>query len=154
MFKMMVLCGVVALVGGTGDARADKGKGAATLTAAADLKWADVPNMAGIKMAVADGDPAKGASHFYLKFDKGFTAGEHHHTADHSGTVVAGTLILTVDGKENRLPAGSFFAFNGKKVHATKCDAAADCILAMDARGKWDVVPEAAPKPDVKKPTK
>ena len=83
---------------------------------------------------------------------RGFTAGEHHHTADHSGTVVTGTLILTVDGKETRLPPGSYFAINGKRPHATKCDAAAECILAMDARGKWDVVPEAAAKPDVKKP--
>lgn len=148
MSKLMVLCGVVAVGALAGGAQADKGKGAATLTAAADLKWADVPNMKGIKIAVGDGDPGKGASHFYLKFDKGFTAGEHHHTPDHSGTVVAGTLILTVDGKETRLPAGSFFSFSGMKVHATKCDAAADCILAMDARGKWDVVPE----PEVKKP--
>ena len=150
MGKRVVLSGVIVAGFLSGMVMADSGK--ATLTAATDLKWADVPGMAGIKIAVGDGDPNKGASHFFLKFDKGFTAGEHHHSPDHSGTVVAGTLILTVDGKENRLPPGSFFSFSGKKVHATKCDAAADCILAMDARGKWDVVPE---KPaDAKKPAK
>lgn len=151
MRKSMVLGGVMATMVGAlaGVALADGGK--ATLTSAADLKWADVPGMPGIKISVGDGDPTKGASHFFLKLDKGFTAGEHHHSPDHTGTVVAGTLILTVDGKETRLPPGSFFAFSGKKVHATKCDAAADCILAMDARGKWDVVPEKA---DAKKPAK
>jgi quercetin dioxygenase-like cupin family protein len=148
MKKTMVMSAVT-LVGILAVAHADKGA-TATLTAASDLKWSAVPNMAGVKIAVGDGDPSKGASHFFLKFDKGFTAGEHHHTSDHSGTVVAGTLILTVDGKENRLPPGSYFAFSGKKVHATKCDPAADCILSMDARGTWDVVPE----PVAKKPTK
>ncbi len=149
MRTWMMLSGLVAISAVT--AHADKGKGTAVLAPAADLKWADVPGMAGVKIAAADGDPGKAASHFFLKFDKGFTAGEHHHTANHSGIVVTGTLVLTVDGKETRLPAGSFFAFNGKKPHMTKCDAAAECILAMDARGKWDVVPEVAAKPDVKK---
>lgn len=148
MKKTMVMSAVT-LVGILAVAHADKGA-TATLTAASDLKWSAVPNMAGVKIAVGDGDPSKGPSHFFLKFDKGFTAGEHHHTPDHSGTVVAGTLILTVDGKESRLPPGSYFAFSGKKVHATKCDPAADCILSMDARGAWDVVPE----PAAKKPTK
>lgn len=125
-------------------------KPGAKLVGSGELKWADVPGMAGVHMAVADGDPAKGASHFFLKFDKGFTAPVHHHSADHYGIVVAGTLVLTVDGKESKLPAGSYFSFTGKKPHATACDAAADCILQIDARGKWDVVPAkpaAAPKP-------
>jgi quercetin dioxygenase-like cupin family protein len=153
MRKTGIVVGVIGvLVGLAVSASADKG-GKATLSPAADMKWADVPGFAGVHMTVADGDPTKGASHFYLKFDKGFAAPLHHHTADHTGTVVAGTLVLTVDGKETRLPPGSFFSFSGKKVHMTSCDAAADCVLAMDARGKWDVVPEAAPKAaDVKKP--
>ena len=66
--------------------------------------------------------------------------------------VLAGTLVLTVDGKESKLPAGSYFAFTGKKPHATSCDAAADCILQIDARGKWDVKP--AKTADPKKATK
>jgi len=127
-------------------------KPGATLTSATDLKWTDVPNFAGVHMAVADGDPAKGASHFFIKFDKGFAAPEHHHSADHFVTVVSGTVVLVVDGKETKLPAGSFFSFTGKKVHTTKCDAASDCVLFVDSRGKWDVVPEAAAKPDAKKP--
>jgi hypothetical protein len=54
------------------------------------------------------------------------------------------------DGKENKLPAGSYFSFKGKKAHMTKCEAGADCVLSMDARGKWDVVPEEG-KPAAKK---
>ena len=57
-------------------------------------------------------------------------------------TVVTGTLVLTVDGKDTKLPPGSYFAFTGKKSHFTKCDAGADCTLFIDNRAKWDVVPE------------
>jgi quercetin dioxygenase-like cupin family protein len=62
--------------------------------------------------------------------------------------VLAGTLVLAIDGKEQKLPAGSYFSFTGRKPHATRCDAGADCMLAVDARGKWDVV---APKATAKK---
>jgi quercetin dioxygenase-like cupin family protein len=119
-----------------------KGAGSSLLIPKADIKFSDVPDMKGIQLATLDGDPAKGPSHFMLKFDGGFAAPLHHHTANHSGTVVAGTLVLTVDGKEQKLPAGSFFSFSGKAPHATKCEAGADCVLSMDVRGKWDVVLE------------
>ena len=119
-----------------------KGARSSLLLPNADIKFTDVPDMKGIQLATLDGDPAKGPSHFMLKFAGGFAAPVHHHTANHSGTVVAGTLVLTVDGKEQKLPAGSFFSFSGKMPHATKCEAGADCVLSMDVRGKWDVVPE------------
>ena len=77
-----------------------------------------------------------------MKFDAGFAAPLHHHSSDHFVTVVSGTLILTVDGKEQRLPAGSFFSFKSKKTHTTACAQGADCVLFADVRGKWDVIPE------------
>jgi quercetin dioxygenase-like cupin family protein len=117
-------------------------KPSATFVTAGDLKWADVPDHPGVHIAAAEGDPKKGASHFFVKFDKGVAAPEHHHTADHFATVVSGTLVLTVDGKDTTLTAGTYCSFKGKKPHATKCDAAADCVLEIDARGKWDVIPE------------
>ena len=128
-----------------------KGSGTSVVTAAADLKWNDVPNFPGVKMAVTSGDPAKGAAHFFMKFAPGFAAPMHHHNSDHFVTVVAGTLILNIDGKDAKLPAGSYFSFSGKKHHATRCDTGAECVLFLDARGKWDVIPEAAPKAEPKK---
>jgi quercetin dioxygenase-like cupin family protein len=85
-----------------------------------------------------------------MKFPSGFAAPLHHHSSDHYVAVVAGTLVLTVDGQDKKLPAGSFFSFKDKKSHVTKCEAGAECILSLDVRGKWDVVPEAA-KPAAKK---
>lgn len=132
---------------------ADKGGkkgGNAVLQPASDFKWNDVPDFPGLKMAVLQGDPAKGPSHFMIRFTGGFAAPLHHHSSDHYGTVVAGTLALTVDGRETKLPAGSFFSFKGKKQHMTKCEAGAECVLSMDVRGKWDVVLEDT-KPAAKK---
>lgn len=128
-----------------------KGHGASVVTAAADLKWNDVPDFPGLKMAVVSGNPAKGAAHFFIKFTPGFAAPLHHHNADHFVTVLAGTLVLNIDGKDAKLPAGSYFSFTGRKPHTTKCDAGAECILFLDSRGKWNVIPEAAPKAEAKK---
>ena len=118
----------------------------AVLVPAGDLKWQDVPNAKGVQIAAVQGDPGKGASHFFLKFAPGFSAPVHHHSSNHYVTVVSGTLVLTVDGKDHKLPAGSYVAFTGKKPHATKCEAGADCVLAMDVRGKWDVVEQKQKK--------
>ena len=124
--------------------------GSAVLIPAGDLKWGDVAGFPGVQMAVLQGNPAKGPHHSMLKLPSGFVAPLHHHTPDHYVTVLSGTVVFTVDGKDTRLPAGSYFSFVGKKQHITKCEAGADCVLAVDSRGKWDVLPEAQ-KPAAKK---
>jgi quercetin dioxygenase-like cupin family protein len=87
---------------------------AAVLVPTNDVKWKDLPGFKGAQMAVLEGNPAKGPHHSMLKFVGGFTAPLHHHSSDHYGTVVAGTLLLTVDGKDKKLPAGSYFSFKGQ----------------------------------------
>lgn len=131
-------------------AKETKKGGSEVLMPTSSLKWSDVAGFPGVQMAVLEGNPGKGPHHSMLKFAGGFAAALHHHSSDHYGTVVTGTLVLTVDGKENKLPAGSYFSFKGRKQHMTKCEAGADCVLSMDARGKWDVVAEDA-KPAAKK---
>ncbi len=143
---------VAGLFGVAAEARAaEKGKkgGTAVLIPAGDLQWSDVPGFEGVKTVVPEGDAAKGPHHAFLKFAPGFAAPLHHHTANHYATVISGTLVLVVDGEEHKLPAGSYFALTGKKKHETRCEAGADCVLFLDARGKWDVLPEkpaASPK--------
>jgi quercetin dioxygenase-like cupin family protein len=123
---------------------AAKGKGGdAVLIPPDDLKWNDVPGFEGVKIAVVEGDSTKGPHHSFVKFPPGFSAPLHHHTANHYVAVISGTVVLVVDGQDHKLPAGSYFAFTGKKKHETRCEAGADCVLFLDARSKWDVVPEA-----------
>jgi quercetin dioxygenase-like cupin family protein len=115
------------------------GGGGAAIEPRAALKWAQggVPE---VSTCTLEGDMAKGPSHFYLKYAAGFVAPLHHHSPDHYVTTVSGTLVLTVDGKEHRLPPGSYFALTGKKEHAARCEGSEDCVMFADARGPWDVV--------------
>ena len=56
-------------------------------------------------------------------------------------TVVSGTLVLTPEGEAaTKLPPGSAFRFTGKKRHMTACEAGADCVLALEVKGPWDLV--------------
>lgn len=114
----------------------------AVLMPAKDLKWMPAEGFKGVSTAAVEGDAAKGDHHSFMKFDSGFTAPLHTHTSDHYVTVIAGTVILNVDGVEHRLPAGSYFSFKNKKPHVTSCAPGAECLLFADVRGKWDVVPE------------
>jgi quercetin dioxygenase-like cupin family protein len=151
MKKAIVVALAVVIVAGlstiASQARAaEKGKkgGTAVLMPADDIKWTDVPQFPGVKMAVVQGDANKGPHHAFIKLPAGFSAPLHHHTADHYATVLSGTMVYTVDGQDHRLPAGSYFAFTGKKPHVTKCEAGSDCVIYNDVRAKWDVVPEAS----------
>lgn len=118
-----------------------KGGGTATFVPAGDLKWTDAPNSPGVQVAAVHGDPNKGAARFFVKLPSGFDVPLHHHTPDHFGVLVSGTMVLN-DGQDHTLPAGSYLAFTGKKQHTTKCTDPAGCTLFIDAHGKWDVVPE------------
>jgi quercetin dioxygenase-like cupin family protein len=106
-----------------------------------DVKWTPgaIPQ---VSMAPVDGDPAKGPSHFFLKYAAGFQTPSHHHSADHYVVLVSGNLTVTADGKETKLTPGSYFAFTGKQPHVGKCEGSQDCVMFIDARGPWDVVPE------------
>ena len=74
--------------------------------------------------AVVEGDPKVGPSHFFLKYAKNFDGGPHHHTSDHGGYVLTGTVLLTVDGKEARLPPGFVLLDQGGgKVHSVRASA-------------------------------
>jgi len=118
----------------------DASKTGAILLTESDLKWIADPKRPGTYMAYAEGEPATGPAHFYLKYDKGFAGGLHYHTSDHGGWILSGTVIIEVDGKETKLPAGSFYFIKGKKPHIAKCDLTADCVMTIDVRGKWDAV--------------
>jgi mannose-6-phosphate isomerase-like protein (cupin superfamily) len=106
-----------------------------------DVKWTPgaIPQ---VSMAAVDGDPAKGPAHFFLKYAAGFVTPSHHHSADHYVTLLGGNLTLTADGKETKLTPGSYFALTGKAPHVAKCEGTQDCVMFIDARGPWDVVPE------------
>ena len=125
-----------------------KAGGTAVMWPADQLKWIEMPNSPpGVKTAVLWGDPSKGPHGALHKFPAGFEAPLHHHTADYRSVVISGTMIITPEGgAAMRLPAGSYSSFTGKRRHTTKCDAASECLIFLDARGPWDVVMEESKK--------
>jgi len=121
---------------------AAKGGGKSVVVPAGDLKWVDSKENPGVQYAAVAGDPMKGAGKFFVKLPSGFSAGLHHHSADHFTVVVSGTMVFSVDGQDQTLPAGSYFSFTGKKQHTTKCTDPAGCVMFVDTKSKWDVVLE------------
>jgi quercetin dioxygenase-like cupin family protein len=141
----VVVAGLL-LLPGLAEASDKAAKSSAAVVPAGDAKWADAPGMDGVKMAILEGMPAKGASRFFIKLPGGMAVPSHFHSPDHYAFVVSGTLVLGIDGKDVSLPSGSYFSFLGKKKHTTRCEAGADCVLFVDARGKWDVIPVGTAK--------
>lgn len=130
-----------ALVVAVAGAALAQGSGKAVVTSQASLKWSEA-GIPGVSTAPVDGDPAKGPSRFYLKYASGLVTPVHHHSSDHFVTTVSGNLVLILDGKEQRLAPGSYFAFTGKAKHAARCETGADCVMFVQALSPWDVVPE------------
>jgi len=118
-----------------------QGTGKAVVASQSGLKWSD-GGIPGVSTATVDGDLAKGPSRFYLKYASGLVTPVHHHSADHYVTTVTGNLTLILDGKEQRLAPGSYFALTGKAKHAARCETGADCVMFVQALSPWDVVPE------------
>jgi mannose-6-phosphate isomerase-like protein (cupin superfamily) len=106
-----------------------------------NLKWKNL-GTSGVAAAPVSGDMEKGPSRFFLKYPAGFVTPKHHHTADHYVAVVSGTIILTVDGKDQKLGPGSYFALTQKKPHTAKVEGSEDAVFFIQADGPWDVVME------------
>ena len=111
------------------------------VVAKGDLKWKDM-GVPGLASATVSGDMEKGASRFFLKYPVGFVTPKHHHSADHSGTIVAGTVTLTVDGKDYKLVPGSYFELTGKKPHVAKVEGNEEVVFFIQSTGPWDAVME------------
>ena len=104
------------------------------------LKWMDAPGGLGVKVAVLWGDPMKGAFGAIHKFPAGFKSPLHTHSSDLHNVVISGTIIHgEADGKETRLPAGSYEFLPHTDKHTTSCDAASECQLFVQGNGKFDL---------------
>ncbi len=115
-------------------------EGATTVTPSADLEWKDMGN--GVSAAQVSGDMGTGSSRFFLKYPVGLVSPNHHHDADHYGTLVSGTVTLDVGGKRHTLGPGSYFALTGKAPHIAKVEGNEPAVFFIQADGPWNVVVE------------
>jgi len=114
--------------------------GSSVVVKNAELKWKDMGN--GVAAAVVSGDMQKGASRFFLKYPVGLVTPKHHHNADHYATLVSGSITLTVDGKDQKLGPGDYFALTKKAPHVAKVEGSQEAVFFIQADAPWDVVME------------
>src|SRR5262245_30827743 len=117
------------------------GAGKSVVVPKGDLKWKDM-GIPGVQAAPVSGDMQKGPSRFFLKYPVGFVTPNHHHTADHYVALVSGNITLTVDGKDQKLGPGSYFALTDKAPHVAKVEGNEEAVFFIKADGPWDVVME------------
>lgn len=104
------------------------------------LKWVPNADAPGAMTATAWGDPGKGPHGAFHKFPAGFVAPLHTHSADLRIVVISGTMTMSgEDGKETKLPAGSYFYQPNTYKHVTKCEAGSECVAFVVANGKFDI---------------
>jgi anti-sigma factor ChrR (cupin superfamily) len=94
------------------------------------------------------GDHTKGAFGGFTKFPAGFQAPLHTHTNEAKIVVISGTFLQQPEGKpEVRLGPGSYVLQpGGTYKHTTGCDKASECLVFIEATGKFDLLPVGAPK--------
>ena len=106
------------------------------------LKWEPNPGAPGVMTATTWGDSTKGAHGAFHKFPAGWTSPLHTHSADLRAVVISGTWTQkTEDGKETKLPAGSYVYQPHTVKHVSGCDAGSECVIFVMANGKFDLIP-------------
>lgn len=120
-------------------------KKTATLWAAGEIKWTDVPDVKGAQQAALWGNPNKGAYGAFNKFPRGTEIPLHTHTYDLRGVIVSGTAVIGLEGQSPKeLGPGSYYFLPGGAKHTTTCKAGADCLFFSEQPGAFDVKPVAA----------
>ena len=93
----------------------------------------------GIMKAILWGDPEKGPYATFTKFHPGSKNALHTHTNDIHVVVLKGAYLYWKDGKETRVPAGSYASIPGGEKHVSGSDAKEGCIFYESSQGKFDI---------------
>jgi quercetin dioxygenase-like cupin family protein len=134
--RIVAMAALLATAAGVG-----AGEAASTMVVTqSTMQWKDLGN--GVAAAPVSGDMEKGASRFFLKYPVGLVTPKHHHDADHYGTIVSGSVTLTVDGKSHLLGPGDYFALTSQASHTAKVEGSEAAVFFIQADGPWNVVME------------
>jgi len=158
-FAAAFVLATVVLAQGTGESKAksamDMAASRAVVMAASDLKWVDLDPVGapGIKIVDLWGNHTTGAFGSLIKFPAGFFAPMHTHTSDYNVVVLEGTWINGPEGRPPiRLGPGSYMLQPGEGYrHTTTCDKASNCLIHVESKGKFDLIPVVEGTPPAKK---
>jgi quercetin dioxygenase-like cupin family protein len=135
----LTMLGLAVLVGASASqAMAKDGK--AVVWPAAEIKWSEGSAMKGAKLAVLWGDPKVGAYGALKTIPAGEVLRAHTHTHDQRVIVLAGQVVLTIDGQPSKeLGPGSYLFVPGGVKHTAGCKAGAECTYFEEQDGPSDV---------------
>jgi len=141
---MMILAAVTA-IGQSKPAAKTSGKPAATKSAPAkggpivwntdQAKWQDSTDMPGLHEAVVTGDPDKGPSVVFLKFDPGAAIPWHWHPGAEMVYGNSGTLEVRMlhSDQSAKLTSGSYAKMPAHMIHNAKCVSKEPCTLYLES---------------------
>lgn len=158
-FAAAFVLATVALAQGSTESKAksamDMAASRVVVMPASELKWVDLDPVGapGIKIVDLWGNHTTGAFGALIKFPAGFVAPMHTHTSDYNVVVLEGTWINGPEGRPPyRLGPGSYMLQPGEGYrHTTTCDKASGCLIHVESKGKFDLIPVDAGTPPAKK---
>ena len=141
--RFVVVCTCLALiVAGISTMSAQKKMKEPVVWPADNIKWMDVKEAPGVMYADLWGHMDKGAYGAFVKFPAGTKHPLHSHTNDIKAIVISGTFWVTPEGgKEQRLPAGSYFFVPGGSKHMSGSTDDGPCEIFQESPGKFDMMP-------------
>jgi quercetin dioxygenase-like cupin family protein len=95
----------------------------------------------GVSMATIWGDPDKGVHATFTKFEPGYDAGMHTHTADVWIVVIKGAYLYKDEAGEKRVGPGEFLRVPGGHKHWSGGDKTEGALFYEEASGKFDTIP-------------
>jgi len=113
-------------------------------TPVSDLKYFDTgigkkSGVGNLKAAPGFGNLSKGAHGTFIKMPAGFVSKIHSHTSEYYGVVISGVGVnYKPDGKQVKLPVGSYWSQKGGERHITKCISSNECIFFISQHDKFD----------------
>ena len=104
-----------------------------------ELKWIDVPQRKGMKMAVLSGDPAKGEYTQMRKVPAGTDNPLHAHSSELKNVIISGVWYTGVDAVSAKdFGPGSIVLMPADWVHVSGCRPGSDCVFYQEGKGKFD----------------
>ena len=108
--------------------------------APSDLKWAEVPDTGGVRVATLWGDMHKGPHGAMAQFPAGNMHPLHAHTATLKIVTISGNFLYGPEGgPEKTYAPGSYLMIPGGLKHTSGCTSEAPCVLFQEGSGKFDM---------------
>jgi quercetin dioxygenase-like cupin family protein len=107
-----------------------------------DLKWTELVDRKGMRIAVLSGDPKTGEYTQMRRVLAGTDNPLHTHSSEIKNVIISGVWYTGVDAKSAKnFGPGSVVMMPADWVHVSGCRAGSDCVFYQEGKGKFDFKP-------------